>query len=849
MKHSYKTKFAAILILSAMLASGCTTNAASNTTAADGTATEATEAKTVDASEANAKLASLKIKNLVEYDADDTTVDWSAGDSTVIKLNGTDATVTGAGAKSNGGDVTISSAGTYVISGKLQGRSIVVDAGKDDVVRLVLNGAQIVSSDSPAIQVKQAGKTVLTLPKGTQNTLSDGTKYADTSDEAPTAALFSQDDLTINGTGQLIVQGNYKDGITSKDDLKIVSGTLSVNAADDGIIGRDLAAVKAGTININAGGDGFKTTYDGDKTDKGYLLIEDGTFHVESVSDGFQAAASLLIAGGTYDVVTGGGSANAEPHEEEMPMQRPDFGGQSGADGQGGKSGAQGTDSGAAADSTSGDAASASVSAKDSASQVKDDTAASTSNSSGTDADAAQTEEEESEPTSSKGLKAEAGIAVSGGTFTIDSADDTVHSNGSILVSGGQLDLTTGDDGIHGDVSIVISGGKVNIKNSYEGIEAADISITGGEVNVVASDDGVNASDGSGSSEGPGGMFGGQPPAGMPGQAPDQAADGQGQTGDQAQSGTSAQTGSSSSSGTGSAQSDAQANAGNEASAQSGSADQNGAQQRPDGQGMPGGPGGSAGTAQLTISGGYLTVNAQGDGLDANGSITMTGGTAIVNGPTSGGNGALDYDGTFEQSGGLLVAAGSAGMAQAPSESSSQRSVLMTFPSTVKAGTLVMLSDSAGTPVLSFAPAKDIQTIVISTPDLKPGETYAFYTGGTSTGTLKDGLYTGGKLTGGTKVVSFQLGDTVTYVNESGVTTGGGGFGSGFGGGRGPGGRGGANGSGSGASGQSGASGTSGSTSGNSSGSTSGSGTSSTGQSGTSGSGSSDNADTGTSSI
>ncbi|MET3852470.1 carbohydrate-binding domain-containing protein [Paenibacillus sp. OAE614] len=817
MKHSYKTKFAAILILSAMLASGCTTNAASNTTtAADGTATEATETTTVNASEANAKLASLKIKDLVEYDADDTTVDWSAGDSTVIKLNGTDATVTGAGAKSSGGDVTISSAGTYVISGKLQGGSILVDAGKDDVVRLVLNGAQIASSDGPAIQVKQASKMVLTLPEGTQNTLSDGTKYADTSEEAPTAALFSQDDLTINGTGQLTVQGNYKDGITSKDDLKIVSGTLSVNTADDGIIGRDLAAVKAGTINVNAGGDGFKTTYDGDKTDKGYLLIEDGTFHVESGSDGFQAAASLLIAGGTYDVVTGGGSANAEPHEEEMPLQRPDFGGQSGADGQGGESGAQDTDSGAAADSVNG--TSASASAKDSASQVKDDTAASTNSSSGTDADAAQTEDEDSESTSSKGLKAEAGIAVSGGTFTIDSADDTVHSNGSILVSGGQLDLTTGDDGIHGDVSIVISGGKVNIKNSYEGMEAADISITGGEVNVVASDDGVNASDGSGSSEGPGGMFGGQPPAGMPGQAPDQAAGSQGQTGDQAQS-------------------DAQANAGSQA-AQSGSADQNGAQQRPDGQGMPGGPGGSAGTAQLTIGGGYLTVNAQGDGLDANGSITMTGGTAIVNGPTSGGNGALDYDGTFEQSGGLLVAAGSAGMAQAPSESSSQRSVLMTFPSTVKAGTLVALADSAGTPVLSFAPAKDIQTIVISTPDLKSGETYSFYTGGTSKGTLKDGLYTGGKLTGGTKVVSFKLGDTVTYVNESGVTTGGGGFG---GGGRGPGGRGGANGSGSGASGQSGASGTSGSTSG--------SGTSSTGQSGTSGSGSSGNAATGTSSI
>lgn len=711
MKPSYKTKFAAILILSAMLASGCTTSAAGTKAATDGTSTDtaAVEAA-VDASKANARLAGLKIKDLVQYDGDDTTVDWEESKATKVTLNGASAAVDGAGAKASGGKITISSAGTYVVSGKLTGGSIAVDAGEDDVVRLVLNGARIASPDGPAIQVKKAGKTVVTLAKGTENTLSDGTKYADTSEDPPTAALFSQDDLTINGTGQLTVQGNYKDGITSKDDLKIVGGTLSVNAADDGIIGRDLAAVKGGSIYVNAGGDGFKTTYDGDK-DKGYLLIEDGTFRVEAGSDGFQAAASILIDGGTYDVVTGGGSANAEPHEEEMPMGRPDFGGRTEPGAQGEKAEAQGKDSGdAAAGAANSEKPSASSSG--SASQANEH-AANKDGSVSAGTEASQTADEESESASMKGLKAEAGIAVSGGTFNIDSADDTVHSNGSILISGGDLDLAAGDDGIHADVSIVVSGGKVNIKESYEGIEAADITLSGGEVRVVASDDGVNASDGSGSSEGPGGMFGGQRP-----------------------------------------------------------------------EGMPGGPGGSAGTAKLTISGAYLTVDAGGDGLDANGSIAMTGGTVLVNGPASNGNGALDYDGTFEQSGGLLVAAGSAGMAQAPSESSSQRSVLMTFPGTVKAGTLVTLADGKGTPVLSFAPAKDIQSIVISTPDLKSGNTYAFYTGGQSSGTAKDGLYAQGKLTGGTKIVSFKLGEAVTYVNESGVTTGGGGFGGGRGQGR-----------------------------------------------------------------
>lgn len=697
MKPSYKTKFAAILILSAMLASGCTTSAAGTKAATDGTSTDTAAAEAaVDASKANAQLAGLKIKDLVQYDGDDTTVDWEESKATKVTLNGASAAVDGAGAKASGGKITISSSGTYVVSGKLTGGSIAVDAGEDDVVRLVLNGARIASPDGPAIQVKKAGKTVVTLAKGTENTLSDGTKYADTSEDAPTAALFSQDDLTINGTGQLTVQGNYKDGITSKDDLKIV--------------GRDLAAVKGGSIYVNAGGDGFKTTYDGDK-DKGYLLIEDGTFRVEAGSDGFQAAASLLIDGGTYDAVTGGGSANAEPHEEEMPMGRPDFGGRTEPGAQGEKAEAQGKDSGdAAAGAANSEKPSASSSG--SASQANEHAANKDGNASaGTEA--SQTADEESESASMKGLKAEAGIAVSGGTFNIDSADDTVHSNGSILLSGGDLDLAAGDDGIHADVSIVVSGGKVNIKESYEGIEAADITLSGGEVRVVASDDGVNASDGSGSSEGPGGMFGGQRP-----------------------------------------------------------------------EGMPGGPGGSAGTAKLTISGAYLTVDAGGDGLDANGSIAMTGGTVLVNGPASNGNGALDYDGTFEQSGGLLVAAGSTGMAQAPSESSSQRSVLMTFPGTVKAGTLVTLADGKGTPVLSFAPAKDIQSIVISTPDLKSGDTYAFYTGGQSSGTAKDGLYAQGKLTGGTKIVSFKLGEAVTYVNELGVTTGGGGFGGGRGQGR-----------------------------------------------------------------
>ena len=618
MKTSNKTKFAAILMLSAILAAGCTNSTTTSSTNSTETETAvetdtAVQSGQTEGTEAAGELGDLSIQDLVEYDSDDLTAEWNADGSTAINLSGSNASVTGEGVQVSGADITITSAGTYVIRGELTDGSIVIDAGEDDLVRLVLNGAKINSSDSPAVQVNTAGKTVVTLNQDTSNTLSDGTTYADTSEEAPTAALYSQQDLTINGTGQLTVKGNHKDGITSKDDLKIVSGTLNIEAADDGLVGRDLAAVKSAAVTVTAGGDAIKTTYDEDK-DKGYLVVEDGEFDINAGRDGFQSSAALLIDGGNYKVVTGGGRENAVTSSTE-----------------------------------------------------------------------------EADQESMKGLKGEAGVSVSNGTFHIDSADDAVHSSGDIQIKGGELNLNTGDDGIHADKAVAISGGTVNIEKCEEGIEAADIHISGGEIKIKSSDDGLNASDGS-SSE-------------MPQPAPGQN---------------------------------------------------------------------TSSDLQITISGGHISIDAEGDGLDSNGNITMTGGTLLVNGATKGADSALDYDGTLDLSGGLIVTTGrGSGMAQYPSQSSTQPSVLMTFPSSVEAGTLITLTDKSGTPIISFTPTKNTRAFMVSSPNLKAGETYAFHTGGTSTGTAKDGMYEGGEISGSTEVVSFELGeDAVTYVNESGVTTG-----------------------------------------------------------------------------
>ncbi|MHA7579026.1 carbohydrate-binding domain-containing protein [Paenibacillus vandeheii] len=739
------SKLWSVAMITAMV-TACSSPAATSSTANAAVSTTGTT-KTVSVSEQT----SVKYADLVNMDADDTNVSWSATDSTTIKLNGTTASITGSGAKAANGSVTISAAGTYVLSGKLTDGQIVVNVADKGTVHLVLNGATINDNDSAAIYIQKAGKAIITLEEGTENAVSDGKTYVyadDTTDE-PDAAIFSKADLTFNGTGKLTVTGNYNEGITSKDDLKIISGTINVKSADDGIKGKDMVAIQAGTITVDSEGDGIKSTNDTDTT-KGFVAIAGGTFNINSGSDGIQAETALVTDGGTYNIVTGGGSANAPAKVEEGP-----FGG--GGGGWGG--GTPPTDMGTPPDGEppagmpSNDGTNATGAAPSSSTNA---TAPADSNA---DADTSTTTEEET--TSAKALKAGVDLTVNGGTYTIDSMDDSLHSNNNVTVNDGKFSIESGDDGIHADQALTINGGTIVIAKSYEGLEGAIITLNDGDVDVTASDDGVNAS---------GEITATDADADAATTADDstQAAD------------TTAVSNISVTETTGTTSTTNQAD-------QSTDANNN---TRPQG-GAPGGmPGESASNSELHINGGSLTVNAGGDGLDSNGSIYMTDGTVIVNGPTDNGNGALDYDGNFELSGGYLVAAGSSGMAQATSEASTQNTIAMTFPETLKAGTLVHVEDSEGNNILTFAPAKDYQTVVISSPDLKKDGSYVIYSGGTSTGNAVDGLYTDGTYSGGTKVVAFQSTSNVTWVNESGVTTANSGMG-GPGGGRGQGGFGG----------------------------------------------------------
>jgi hypothetical protein len=169
----------------------------------------------------------------------------------------------------------------------------------------------------------------------------------------------------------------------------------------------------------------------------------------------------------------------------------------------------------------------------------------------------------------------------------------------------------------------------------------------------------------------------------------------------------------------------------------------------------------NSGNCNLYINGGYIVVSASGDGVDVNGPITMTAGTLIINGPTSNFNGALDHV-SFKMTGGLLVAVGSSGMAQAPSTTSTQYSIMVNFRNVYSAQTLIHIESSTGNSILTFKPTKQFQSIVFCSPALTKGSTYDIYVGGSSTGTLKDGIYSNGAYTAGTKYASLTITNIVT---------------------------------------------------------------------------------------
>lgn len=233
--------------------------------------------------------------------------DWRNENPVYAVFDGKTVQTSGSGITSSNGTVTVSSGGTYVLEGSLEG-TLVVDAG-DALVRLVMNGLQIRAQDGPAVNVQQADKVVLSLEAGTENILSDSESR---SSEEEDAAVYSRDDLVINGEGTLRVNGRYLDGLKGNDDVKIVSGSLQISAVDNGLTGKDSVVIQTADLTVDAGGDGVKASNDTD-AEKGLVAIQDGVYRLTAGNDGIQAETTLFIAGGNFELQTGGGSGAAVP--------------------------------------------------------------------------------------------------------------------------------------------------------------------------------------------------------------------------------------------------------------------------------------------------------------------------------------------------------------------------------------------------------------------------------------------------------------------------------------------------------------------------------------------------------
>ena len=384
----------------------------------------------------------------------DTRATYDEESAVRIELNGSSISASSDSVQINGRTAILTEEATYIVSGTLDDGMLVVDADEAAKLQIVLDNASITSSTSAALYVLEADKVFVTLAEGSQNALANGGSFVAIDDSDIDGAVYSKQDLTFNGSGALTVTSPAGHGIVGNDDLVLAGGTYTVTSASHGLNANDSVRITGETdLTLDAGKEGIHAE-NNDDASLGFVYISGGTFAIEAEGDGISAGAYLQITDGAYDILAGGGSVNGESQSSES------WGGF--------RSGRMET--------------------------------------------APSAEETSESSTSMKGLKAVSSLVISGGAFTIDAADDAVHTNPDMTVSGGTFVIATGDDAFHADATLTVTGGAIDISESYEGLEALHLDIQGGEISLVSRDDGLNAAggtDGSGSTGGRDGRFGG----------------------------------------------------------------------------------------------------------------------------------------------------------------------------------------------------------------------------------------------------------------------------------------------------------------------------------------------------
>lgn len=367
-------------------------------------------------------------------------------DATTLSLNGTSVTIDGSGATADQGLINISAPGTYILSGTLSEGQVVVDSPADGTVQIVLAGVDITSSSDSGIRVDEADKAVLILADDTANSITDGTTYPAESEQ--NAAIWSDDDLSIGGTGSLTVTARFQDGVTSKDGLVIQDGTLTIDAPDEGIRGKDYLVIRGGVLDVTAAGDGLKSDEDEDAL-LGYILIQDGQITIDSERDAITAETDVLITGGTITARAGGGSY--VPPDDDI--------------------------------STKGLKAGTLVIVDDGTLTLD---------------------------TSDDAIHCDDTVLINNGTLSIASGDDGVHAELGLTINGGDLTVTRCYEGLESVLGdLVINAGLIDITASDDGINLSgdgddpngihtpgdpyDMTFNGGWISVTSGTDGIDS--------------------------------------------------------------------------------------------------------------------------------------------------------------------------------------------------------------------------------------------------------------------------------------------------------------------------------------------------------------------
>ncbi|MCD8180238.1 MAG: carbohydrate-binding domain-containing protein [Firmicutes bacterium] len=690
-------------------------------------------------------------------------VDWDADTNTVTITTPTDEDddswkentgtidldtleTTGDGVSVEDNVITITEGGDFEVTGTLEDGQIVIDT--EDKVKLRLSGMSLTNTTGSAIYVKNADKAYITLTEDTENVLTDGETYT-SGDDNEKACITSRDNLEIKGNGSLTINANYNHGIDSSDSIEISNGNITINAKNDGIHANETLEISGGTLTVTAEGDGL------------------------------QADEIVDITGGTLDITTTGAVASSSSES---------FGGMGGGQGGMGGRGSQmqpAEQSEAQTDTTDEEMQSMREEMQQQFEQMQ----------------TAESSEDADEDATSKGIKADWLLDISGGEITVNSTDHAIHCASDINIYGGTITLASeSGKGISAHGDLVIDDGEITITKATEGIESKQtMTINGGDIDITASDDGLNA--------------GGNSMDNMEERVRDterfeqmQSEDGEDST-EQSSETTAPET------------SDGTANGdmmqqggmgfgggrggmgGGQITQQGGMSEmqdggdmsdmQSGEQMTPpdmtgdladgdtqpsggQGGGMQGGMGGNDSGEidsdhHIQINGGNITITADSDGIDSNGSICIEGGTILVNAQASGAESAFDADGTILFNGGTIMGVSGPGLGETPSSYSAQNSIIAYTTSTVAAGSEITIENSDGDTIFEFTATKGGTVIMFSSDELETGETYTVYAGGEEVG-------------------SAEIQDVVTTIGSAQSSRGGGqdgGMGGGQGGGRG----------------------------------------------------------------